>query len=177
MTHHALKIAQSVQVKDEGRFTSHCDKLMLNHGYLEAAIRTKNKQFIDSDFLAKCLGRMWYGEAKMTTSYVCISLAIENVCPVNIRCISECLLIGELKDNPKHKRKNEKKKCQYSWLLSTGVSTESQKRTSVLQLRQGFLATRNTTRINVGLARSYVKLLLSSWKTYMCNLMAWYINK
>ena len=40
-----------------------------------------------------------------------------------------------------------------------------------------FLATRNTTRINVGLARSYVKLLLSSWKTYMCNLMAWYINK
>ena len=31
--------------------------------------------------------------------------------------------------------------------------------------------------INVGLARSYVKLLLSSWKTYMCNLMAWYINK
>ena len=35
----------------------------------------------------------------------------------------------------------------------------------------------NMTRIDVGLARSYVKLLLSSWKTYMCNLMAWYINK
>ena len=54
---------------------------------------------------------------------------------------------------------------------------KSKKRTSVLQLRQGFLATRNMTRINVGLARSYVKLLLSSWKTYMCNLMAWYITK
>ena len=67
-----------------------------------------------------------------------------------------------------------KQKC---CLLSTGVSTETQKRTSVLQLRQGFLATRNMTRINVGLARSYVKLLLSLWKTYMCNLMAWYINK
>ena len=67
-----------------------------------------------------------------------------------------------------------KQKC---CLLSTGVSTESQKRTSVLQIRQGFLATRNMTRINVGLARSYVKLLLSSWKTYMCNLMAWYISK
>ena len=25
------------------------------------------------------------------------------------------------------------------------------------------------TRIDVGLARSYMKLLLSSWKTYMCN--------
>ena len=44
-------------------------------------------------------------------------------------------------------------------------------------LRQDFLATRNMTRIDVGLAQSYVKLLLSSWKTYMCNLMAWYINK
>ena len=60
-----------------------------------------------------------------------------------------------------------KQKC---CLLSTGVSTESEKRTSVLQIRQGFLATRNMTHINVGLARSYVKLLLSSWKTYMCNL-------
>ena len=67
-----------------------------------------------------------------------------------------------------------KQKC---CLLSTGVSTESQNLTSVLHLRQDFLATRNMTRIDVGLARSYVKLLLSSWKTYMCNLMAWYINK
>ena len=32
--------------------------------------------------------------------------------------------------------------------------------------KAGFLATRNMTRINVGLARSYVKLSLSSWKTY-----------
>ena len=54
-----------------------------------------------------------------------------------------------------------KQKC---CLLSTGISTESEKRSSVLQIRQGFLATRNMTRINVGLARSYVKLLLSSWK-------------
>ena len=67
-----------------------------------------------------------------------------------------------------------KQKC---CLWSTGVSTESQNLTSVLHLRQDFLATRNMTRIDVGLARSYVKPLLSSWKTYMCNLMAWYINK
>ena len=44
-------------------------------------------------------------------------------------------------------------------------------------LKAGVLATRNMTRIDVGLARSYVKLFLSSWKTYMCNLMACYINK
>ena len=62
-------------------------------------------------------------------------------------------------------------------LWSTDVSTESQNLTSVLHLRQDSLATRNMTRIDVGLAWSYVKLLLSSWKTYICNLMAWYINK
>ena len=62
-----------------------------------------------------------------------------------------------------------KQKCR---LWSTGVSTESRNLTSVLHLRQEFLATRSMTRIDVGLARSYVKLLLSSWKTYMCNLMA-----
>ena len=57
-----------------------------------------------------------------------------------------------------------KQKC---CLWSTGVSTESQNLTSVLHLRQDFLAARNMTHIDVGLARSYVKLLLSSWKTYM----------
>ena len=43
--------------------------------------------------------------------------------------------------------------------------------------KTGFLATRSMTRINVDLALSYVKLLLSSWKIYMCNLKAWFINK
>ena len=62
-------------------------------------------------------------------------------------------------------------------LWSTGVSRESQNLTSVLHWRQDFSATRNMTRIDVGLAWIYVKLLLSSWKTYMCNLMTWYINK
>ena len=48
-------------------------------------------------------------------------------------------------------------------LWSTGVSTESQKRTcsSVLQIRQDVLATGFRTRINVGLALSYDKLILS----------------
>ena len=62
-------------------------------------------------------------------------------------------------------------------LVNRFFLTESQNLTSVLHLRQDVLATRNITRIDVGLARNYVKLLLSSWKTYMCNLMAWYINK
>ena len=43
--------------------------------------------------------------------------------------------------------------------------------------KAGFLATRSMTSINVVLVLSYVKLLHSSWKTYMCNLKAWFINK
>ena len=62
-------------------------------------------------------------------------------------------------------------------IWSTGVSADSQNFTSVLHLRQNVLETRKMTRIDVGLARSYVKLLITSGKTYMCNLMAWYINK
>ena len=54
-----------------------------------------------------------------------------------------------------------KQKC---CLWSTGVSTESQNLTSVLHLRQVF-SNKKYDSYNVGLARSYVKLLLSSWKT------------
>ena len=41
----------------------------------------------------------------------------------------------------------------------------------------GFSAIRSMTPTNVGLALSYVKLLLFSWKTDMCNLKALFINK
>ena len=51
------------------------------------------------------------------------------------------------------------------------------KRTSVLQTKRASLATRSITRIKVGLALTYVKLLLSSCKKDMCNLKAWFINK
>ena len=50
---------------------------------------------------------------------------------------------------------SSKQKC---CLLLNGVSTESQKLTSVRQLRRDFSPTRNMTRMHVGLALSYVKL-------------------
>ena len=49
-----------------------------------------------------------------------------------------------------------KQKC---YLLLACVSTESQKRTSALQTKRAILTTRSMTRINVGLALIYVKLL------------------
>ena len=38
-------------------------------------------------------------------------------------------------------------------------------------LKAGLFSNKKYDSIDVGLARSYVKLLLSSWKTYMCNLI------
>ena len=56
----------------------------------------------------------------------------------------------------------------YQWytqccLWLPGVSTESQKRTSVLQTKRAFLATRSMTRINVGLALS-----ITEYKCWTC---------
>ena len=51
------------------------------------------------------------------------------------------------------------------------------KRISVLQIRRDFSPTRKRTRIHGVLVLNYVKLLLSSWKIYMCNVMAWFTNK
>ena len=48
-----------------------------------------------------------------------------------------------------------KQKC---CLLLNGVSIESQKRTSVRQIRRDFSPTRNMTRVHVGLALRYVML-------------------
>ena len=56
-----------------------------------------------------------------------------------------------------------KQKC---CLLLNCVSTENQNK-NVLQIRRGFSLTRNMSRINVGLAVSYVNVLLFSWKIYM----------
>ena len=67
---------------------------------------------------------------------------------------------------------------QKRFLLLSSFSTESKTCTSVLQTKHAFLATRSMNRINVGLKLSYLNLsLLFSWKTYMCILKAWNINK
>ena len=55
---------------------------------------------------------------------------------------------------------SEKKYC----LLLNGVSTESKKRTSVIQIRRDYSPTRNMTRINVGLVQITSKLLTHCYR-------------
>ncbi|XP_063407910.1 uncharacterized protein LOC134691350 isoform X2 [Mytilus trossulus] len=41
---------------------NHSGRLLLNHGYLEDAIKTENKTYIDNETVTKVLNKMWYGE-------------------------------------------------------------------------------------------------------------------
>ncbi|VDI71795.1 Hypothetical predicted protein [Mytilus galloprovincialis] len=45
-----------------GEPIGHTSRLLLNHGYLENAIKTQNKTFLDNITVKKVLNKMWYGE-------------------------------------------------------------------------------------------------------------------
>ncbi|XP_071179857.1 uncharacterized protein [Mytilus edulis] len=47
-----------------GESVNHAGRLLVNHGYLEDAIRTKNKAFLDNKTVTDILNKMWYGEEK-----------------------------------------------------------------------------------------------------------------
>ncbi|XP_063448007.1 transient receptor potential cation channel subfamily M member 2-like [Mytilus trossulus] len=45
-----------------GESVNHAGRLLVNHGYLEDAIKTKNKAFLDNKTVTDILNKMWYGE-------------------------------------------------------------------------------------------------------------------
>ncbi|CAG2190226.1 TRPM2 [Mytilus edulis] len=47
-----------------GESVNHAGRLLVNHGYLEDAIKTKNKAFLDNKTVTDILNKMWYGEEK-----------------------------------------------------------------------------------------------------------------
>lgn len=55
---------------------SHASRLLLNHGYLEDAIKTQNKTFLDNTTVNKILNKMWYGEENLTFRQVFIKILI-----------------------------------------------------------------------------------------------------
>ena len=121
-----------------------------------------------------------YSETAFSNSNVNYFWSIKTLLKSSKSCVCETFMVLTyllsiflLYTHPCHMILSKQKCC----LLLNGVSTESQKLTSVRQIRRDFSPTRNMTRMHVGLALSYMKLLLSSWKIYMCNLMAWYTNK
>ncbi|VDI25426.1 Hypothetical predicted protein, partial [Mytilus galloprovincialis] len=47
-----------------GESVNHAGRLLVNHGYLEDAIKTENKAFLDNKTVTDILNKMWYGEEK-----------------------------------------------------------------------------------------------------------------
>ncbi|CAC5409472.1 unnamed protein product [Mytilus coruscus] len=45
---------------------NHSGRLLLNHGYLEDAIKTENKTYLDNETVIKVLNKMWYGEETLS---------------------------------------------------------------------------------------------------------------
>lgn len=55
-----------------GEHINHAGRLLLNHGYIEDAIKTHNKTFLDNTTVKDILNGMWYGTEKIdsrTVSY------------------------------------------------------------------------------------------------------------
>lgn len=47
-----------------GEEVNHAGRLLLNHGYLESAIKTENKTFLENETVTVILNKMWYGEER-----------------------------------------------------------------------------------------------------------------
>ncbi|XP_076107444.1 transient receptor potential cation channel subfamily M member 7-like [Mytilus galloprovincialis] len=61
--HEATSNNDSVE-NELGESINHAGRLLVNHGYLEDAIKTKNKAFLDNKTVTDILNKMWYGEEK-----------------------------------------------------------------------------------------------------------------
>ena len=147
--------------------SSHCSTTILSKHITSALTAVKDHVIKNSEtaFSNGNVNYFWSIKTLLKSSKSC-------VCEI-FRVLKYLLSIFLLYTHSYHMISSKQKCC----LLLNGVSTESQKLTSVRQIRRDFSPTRNMTRMNVGLVLSYVKLLLSSWKIYMCNLLAWYTNK
>lgn len=49
-----------------GAFINHAGRLLVNHGYLRAAINTKNTAYVENETVQNILNEMWIGSQKQT---------------------------------------------------------------------------------------------------------------
>ena len=109
-----------------------------------------------------------YLRSRRKTNFFCII----SISLISTETQKRLLLIGVSAESQNWCLNRESKTSLVNWYFSR--ESETYLCTSD---KASFLVTRSMTRVNVGLSLSYVKLLLSSWKTYTCNLNAWVINK
>ncbi|XP_071147662.1 uncharacterized protein [Mytilus edulis] len=57
--------SENEEEKELGEYINHAGRLLLNHGYIEDAIKTQNKTFLDNNTVKNILNEMWYGTEKL----------------------------------------------------------------------------------------------------------------
>jgi hypothetical protein len=78
-THSGKKSIQQMQ---------HAGRLLLNHGYLEDALKTGNNAYLNDNIVKRVIQRMWYRQTSGSCGRVNISLALGNVIYIDNRNFS-----------------------------------------------------------------------------------------
>ena len=147
--------------------SSHCSTTILSKNITSALTAVKDYaiKYSETAFSNSNVNYFW---SIKNSSEVIEKLRLRNFQGSQVSSIDFSTLYTSLP----HELSKEKLLSLVNWCFN-----REQKRTSVLQIRRDFTPTRHMTRINVGLALSLVKLLLSSWKIDMCDLVTWYTKK
>lgn len=69
------KDSEKKEEQQLGEHINHAGRLLVNHGYLEDAIKTQNKTFLDNSTVRNILNEMWYGTEKLDKRTVSLGLS------------------------------------------------------------------------------------------------------
>ncbi|CAC5407421.1 unnamed protein product [Mytilus coruscus] len=72
--HNSDKDSEKKEKKELGDHINHAGRLLVNHGYIEDAIKTQNKTFLDNSTVKNILNEMWYGTEKLDIQTVSLGL-------------------------------------------------------------------------------------------------------
>ncbi|XP_071147009.1 transient receptor potential cation channel subfamily M member 1-like [Mytilus edulis] len=84
------KDSENKEEQQLGEHIKHAGRLLVNHGYIEDAIKTQNKTFLDNSTVRNILNEMWYGTEKLDkrTSVCFFGLAVVHMLVLPLLMIS-----------------------------------------------------------------------------------------
>ncbi|XP_052082915.1 uncharacterized protein LOC127720376 isoform X2 [Mytilus californianus] len=88
--HNSDKDSEKKEEQELGDHINHAGRLLVNHGYIEDAIKTQNKTFLDNSTVKNILNEMWYGTEKLDiqTSVCFFGLAVVHMIVLPLLMIS-----------------------------------------------------------------------------------------
>ncbi|XP_052082909.1 uncharacterized protein LOC127720374 [Mytilus californianus] len=74
-----IKRQDDAHEQELGEYINHAGRLLLNHGYIEDAIKTQNKTYLDNTSVKDILNEMWYGTEKLDSRTILTFIALAAV--------------------------------------------------------------------------------------------------